>query len=344
MRCIGRYYRLFLMIVFCAFLSSGCEQAKDAITGLESVKDVIARFNKTEEVIAGYEAERYNREVFRGKLFAEDLCVSSQNIVLEREPDTSSVYAMGLFDIGGQKVDCAYQIHDRLFPASTTKIMTALLAIKYADLSSVVTVSADADAAAFAFDEKTCGLKAGDQLTLLDLLHGLLMESGNDAAVAIAEHVAGSSGSFAQLMNDEAYRLMATNTHFVNSNGLHADDHYTTAYDLYLIFNECIQYDQFVNIIGTNQYTVQITGADGQIRQLDWKQTNCYATGEAQLPADAVIVGGKTGTTQEAGNCLILLEKDWKDSPYISIVMGAQSRALLYQDMTALIDGIPENE
>jgi len=333
-KCIGRYCQYFLVVLLCSCLLSGCGQAKN----------IIERFKPAEEVIAGYETENYNREVFKGRLFAEELCVTSQDIALEGEPDTSSVHAMGLFDINNRKVDCAYRIHERLYPASTTKIMTALLAVKYADLSSTVTVSAGADAANFALDEKTCGLKAGDQLTLSDLLHGLLMESGNDAAVAIAEHMAGSSEAFAQMMNDEAHRLMANNTHFVNSNGLHHTEHYTTAYDLYLIFNECIRYEPFLNIIGTGQFTVQITGADGQLRKLTWKQTNCYATGEAQMPENAVIVGGKTGTTKEAGNCLILLEKDWKDSPYISIVMGAETRPLLYQDMTALINGIPENE
>ena len=130
----------------------------------------------------------------------------------------------------------------------------------------------------------------------------------------------------------------------MNSNGLHDENHYTTAYDLYLIFQACIQYEEFVDIISTKQYTVEIKGADGQTRRDNWEQTNFYATGEAALPQNALIVGGKTGTTKKAGNCLILLEKDSKDDPYISIVMGAGSKELLYQNMTALINGIPVSE
>ncbi len=146
------------------------------------------------------------------------------------------------------------------------------------------------------------------------------------------------------MMNEEAQRLMATNTHFVNSNGLHDTEHYTTAYDLYLIFNECIKHQEFVDIINTKQYTAQITGADGSVRQSDWAQTNFYATGKAEQPAGAAVIGGKTGTTDQAGNCLILLNQAPDSSPYISIVMGADTKDLLYQDMTALINGISANE
>ena len=249
---------------------------------------------------------------------------------MEGAPDASGLHALALFDLNGRKTDCAYKVHERLFPASTTKIMTALLALKYGELSDMITVSANASSTNFAADESICGIKTGDQLTLLDLLRGLMMESGNDAAVAIAEYIAGSSEAFAQMMNDEARNLMATHTHFMNSNGLHDENHYTTAYDLYLIFQACIQYEEFVDIISTKQYTVEIKGADGQTRRDNWEQTNFYATGEAALPQNALIVGGKTGTTKKAGNCLILLEKDSKDDPYISIVMGGwQQRVTL---------------
>ena len=137
---------------------------------------------------------------------------------------------------------------DKIYPASTTKLMTALVALENADLSDVVTVSQNADMNSFAADEATCGIQAGDKITLSDLLYGLLLHSGNDNATAIAEYVGGSMDGFAKMMNKEAKKLMATGTHFVNSNGLHNDDHYTTAYDLYLIFNECIKNDDFVSL------------------------------------------------------------------------------------------------
>ena len=197
------------------------------------------------------------------------------------------------------ETDCAYNIHKKIYPASTTKILTALVALENGNLSDTVTVADEADSGKFAADEQTCGIKAGDQLTLEDLLNGLLLYSGNDNAVAIADHIAGSTEKFAEMMNAEAKKLMATNSHFVNPSGLHDDNHYTTAYDLYLIFNECIKHDDFVKIINSSSYTAHITGADGTKRDVKWEPTNYYAKGEATPPDNVTIIGGKTGTADK---------------------------------------------
>ena len=257
--------------------------------------------------------------------------------------ETNTLHSAALFDVDRKKVDFSYQMFDKIYPASTTKIMTALVALENADLSDVVTVSQNADMNSFAADEATCGIKAGDKITLSDLLYGLLLHSGNDNATAIAEYVGGSMDGFAEMMNKEAAKLMATGTHFVNSNGLHNDNHYTTAYDLYLIFNECIKHDDFVKIIMEKSHTAKITGNDGTVRSITWEPTNFYATGDAKKPDNVTVIGGKTGTTQLAGNCLILLTKDKNDHPYISIVMKADTKPLLYKDMTAIVEAIPEN-
>ena len=142
-------------------------------------------------------------------------------------------------------------------------------------------------------------------------------------------------------MNQKAAELKATNSHFVNSNGLQNENHYTTAYDLYLIFNECIKHDEFLQMIQTTSYIATITSVDGSVKQVEWNPTNFYQTGKTDLPSGATIVGGKTGTTDEAGNCLILLERDGQNHPYISIVMGATTKDVLYQDMTTIINYIP---
>lgn len=106
-----------------------------------------------------------------------------------------------------------------------------------------------------------CGLKPGDQLTLDQALYGLMLCSGNDAANVIAEYISGSTDKFAELMNKEAQALGATQSHFVNPHGLPDDNHYTTAYDLYLIFNAAIKDDRFVNYISTKKYTTSYTDA-----------------------------------------------------------------------------------
>lgn len=321
---------------------------------------------KSESLVQEYESSGYKKTLYKGQLFAEDLCTASEDVPLTLSSDKSadsdsntntstgnvsatgnalgfdpqSVHAVGLFDVKNAATDCAYNIHKKIYPASTTKILTALVALENGNLSDTVTVAAEADSGNFAADEQTCGIKAGDQLTLEDLLNGLLLYSGNDNAVAIADYIAGSTDKFAEMMNAEAKKLMATNSHFVNPSGLHNTDHYTTAYDLYLIFNECIKHDEFVNIINSSSYTAHITGADGTKRDIKWEPTNYYAKKEATPPDNVTIIGGKTGTTKDAGNCLILLTNDTSGNPYISIIMGAASKPLLYQDMTSMLSKI----
>lgn len=186
-------------------------------------------------MVTEYETENYNQNIYQASLYAEDLCVTEGNVEMTGAPDASGLHAAALFDVNGGEVDFAYQVFDKLYPASTTKIMTALVAILYGDLSEEGTVSEAASASSFAADESVAELQQGDVLTLKDLLYGLLLCSGNDAAVAIAETVSGNVDDFVDLMNEEARKLMATQTHFENPHGLHSDNHYTTAYDLYLI-------------------------------------------------------------------------------------------------------------
>ena len=330
MKCIGKYSKLISVLLLTVVMATGC-----GITDLLGTKNVVAE----------YEAENYNKDLYTGKLFASDLCVASGDISLSgiSSDETNTLHSAALFDVDRKKVDFSYQMFDKIYPASTTKIMTALVALENADLSDVVTVSQNADMNSFAADEATCGIKAGDKITLSDLLYGLLLHSGNDNATAIAEYVGGSMDGFAEMMNKEAAKLMATGTHFVNSNGLHNDNHYTTAYYLYLIFNECIKHDDFVKIIMAKSHTAKVTGNDGTVRSITWEPTNFYATGDAKKPDNVTVIGGKTGTTQLAGNCLILLTKDKNNHPYISIVMKADTKPLLYKDMTAIVEAIPEN-
>ena len=329
MKCIGKCSKVIAMLSLTTMITTGCSGTWNIFGG--------------RDVVAEYESENYNKNIYKGKLFASDLCVASGDVELKgvSSTETSTLHSAGLFDVDDGKVDFSYQIFDKVYPASTTKIMTALVALENADLSDVVTVSQDADVSNFASDEATCGIKAGDQITLSDLLYGLLLHSGNDNAVAIADYIAGSEDEFAKMMNKEAKKLMATGTHFVNSNGLHNDNHYTTAYDLYLIFNECIKHDDFVKIIRAKSHTANITGSDGTVRSVTWEPTNFYATGEAEKPDNVTVIGGKTGTTELAGNCLILLTEE-ENHPYISIVMNADTKPLLYKDMTAIVEAIPE--
>lgn len=298
--------------------------------------------NKEQDLAKEYEAEHYNTAYNKEKLYADGLCVidSAEELSLS---GISPVKAYGLFDLNNISIAYAHNLHQKIYPASTTKILTALVAIEEADLSDEVIISKNACSSSFAWDEQTCGIKEGDKISLESLLYGLLLYSGNDTAVAIAEHVGGSVEEFADMMNAKAKELYATNSHFMNPSGLYHDEHYTTAYDLYLIFNECVKHEEFVTIINEDKYSTKVESADSSIRTLTWEPTNYYALGQAQSPDHVSIIGGKTGTLIAAGNCLILLAEDPSANPYISIVMGAESKDLLYQDMTSVLSQIPDN-
>lgn len=293
-------------------------------------------------LVTEYMLENYNVPFKKEALFSDNLCVSQNDVSLAEYVEDTSINAAALFDLTNKEVLYSYSSHEKVYPASITKIMTALLAIENGDLSSEVTISKRAAASSFNMYAQLCGLKEGDVWTLNDLVNALLLHSGNDAAVAIAEHIAGSEEAFVQMMNDRAKSLMAYNTHFCNSHGLHEDDHYTTAYDVYLIFQECVKNETFVDIINQKEYRVAFR-RDGMTQEETFKATNWYAKGIVATPENAEILGGKTGTTDEGGNSLVLLEKDANENYYISIVMGAPEKSVLYTDMSGLIQAIPGN-
>lgn len=286
--------------------------------------------------ISAYSFETSNTEA-TADAFASDLCVVSSD-VSGNQIDMSMATAAGLFDVSRADTLFAKNVHKALNPASLTKTMTALLALKYGKLDDVLTASANVNITESG--AQLCGFKEGDKLTLDQVLHGLLMYSGNDAAVMIAEYISGSEEEFAKLMNEEALSLGATNTNFVNPHGLTDDNHYTTAYDLYLIFNEVMKYDKFKEIIHMNSYTSTYTDREGNPKELDFGTTNLYLTGDKTMPDNVSVIGGKTGTTNAAGSCLVLLSNNTAGEPYISVILQANDRDSLYVEMSNLLQEV----
>lgn len=283
-----------------------------------------------------YETDHYNQAQYQGELFARDLCVAAENVALNGFGGDPALHAAGLFDVNQKQVLYADRLHEQLYPASTTKLMTAYLTLQHGNLEDMVTVSETA--VSFVDPEASvCGLEAGDQLTLYDLLCGLILQSGNDNAAVIAEYLGGSIEGFVDMMNSQAIAMGATHTHFVNPHGLHDDNHYTTAYDLYLMFNACIKDQRFLDIIAMKSYNASWTSVDGSPRTDEWMVTNYYSAGLAETPPGVQVIGGKTGTTDEAGSCVVLYNIDSSGNPLISIVMGASDKELLYNDMTQLL-------
>lgn len=273
--------------------------------------------------------------------FASDLCVAGKD-VKPAGVDLSEVGAAALFDTKNLNTLYAKNVNVQINPASLTKVMTALVAIKYGSNDQMLTASENV--LITEPGAQLCGLKPGDRMTLDQALHILLIYSANDVAVMIAEGVSasvnGSNGSveeFVALMNEEAIELGATNCNFTNPNGLTEENHYVTTYDLYLIFQEALKYELFNQIIQMISYSTVYTDGNGAEKTLEVNNTNQYLRGTYEMPANVNVIGGKTGTTNAAGHCLMLLSKSSDGTPYISIIMKDTSGDNLYKDMTDLL-------
>lgn len=274
----------------------------------------------------------------RAEPFASDLCVVTGDITDREGLDLSSSQSALLFSLNDSRVIYAKGVHERMNPASITKVMTALVALKNASADQVLTATDNVRVTESG--AQLCGLKSGDTMTLDQALHILLLYSANDVALLIAENVGGSPEGFVEMMNEEARRLGATNTHFSNPNGLTDTEHYTTAYDLYLIFNEAIKYEAFNEIIHMSAYQTTYYDRNGKAKELDFRNTNGYLNGNVTSPENVTVMGGKTGTTMAAGHCLILLSKDVNGAAYISLILNSESGESLYSDMSGLLGEI----
>ncbi|MDE6918002.1 MAG: D-alanyl-D-alanine carboxypeptidase [Lachnospiraceae bacterium] len=270
--------------------------------------------------------------------FSTGLCVAASDVSEGTDVDMTDAAAAGLFDISSGKVIYAKNVHEKLNPASLTKVLTALCALKYGSLDDVLTASENVyinESGAVKI-----GLEAGDTMTMEQALHALLLKSANDVAVMIAEHVSGSVEEFAVLMNETANSLGATNSHFVNPHGLTDPDHYTTAYDLYLISNEVLKYDKFLELIQTPSYISTYHDKNNNEKKIDIQNSNAYIKGEAFAPDGVTVIGGKTGTTSAAGNCLILYSRNKSGNPFVSVVLKSLDRTTMYTEMTDLLNEI----
>lgn len=206
--------------------------------------------------------------------------------------------------------------------ASTTKIMTSLVVIENCNLSDTVEISKKAGSTG----GSRLGIKTGDKITVNDLLYGLMLCSGNDAAVALAEHVAGSINNFSELMNNKALELGLTNTHFITPHGLDADEHYTTAYELAILSNYALKNETFAKIVGTKEYTITINNNVKTIRNTNELLGNLNG-----------VYGIKTGFTNGANRCLVTACKRG-DMDIICVVLGADTKKFRSTDSIKLME------
>ena len=206
--------------------------------------------------------------------------------------------------------------------ASTTKIMTSLIIIEKCNLSETIEISKKAAGTG----GSRLGLKTGDKITIKDLLYGLMLCSGNDAAVALAEYAGGDIQGFAELMNNKAHELGLTNTHYESPHGLDSDGHYTTAYELAVLTDYALKNETFASIVGTKNYTVTINGYPKNLSNTN--ELLGYLNG---------VYGVKTGFTNGANRCLVTACKR-NNMDIICVVLGADTKKFRTQDSIKLIE------
>ncbi len=254
------------------------------------------------------------------------------------EPTSFEVTANAamLVSLDNGEVLYSKNVDEKVYPASITKIMTAVIALENIDDldNTMMTVSQNAIDLLYGTDSSTFGLKPGEQMSARNMIYTMLIHSANESANVIAEHVAGSIGAFVGMMNEKAKELGMQNTHFMNAHGLHSSEHYTTVSDLYKLVKYAMDIPLFMEICTTKSYIIPPTNKCDRERTIT--STNLLMQASSGYYYQYAS-GIKTGYTDPAGRCLISTAS--KDGySYLSIVMGCpvkdESGKMIRDDMT----------
>lgn len=197
-------------------------------------------------------------------------------------------------------------IDEKHYPASITKILTALVALENSSMTDTVKISQES-VDCLKYEYAHIGMKPGEEITMKDALYALMLASANEVAYAIGETVAGSHDEFVKMMNEKAKELGCKNTHFINTNGIFSEEHYTSARDMALISKAAFSHQELLDIVQTLQYTIPPTNMETESRTFQQKHKMLLHRKEY----DERCIGGKTGYTDEAGNTLVtVMEQD----------------------------------
>lgn len=266
--------------------------------------------------------------------------ICSNVFAVEPNVSAEAIYSV---ELSTGKVIFEKNAREKRFPASTTKVMTALLVLENCELTDTATASYNA-ISIIPSGYSIANIQVGETLTIEDLLYALMVCSANEAANVLAEHVAGSVASFSTMMNTRAEELGCENTNFVNPNGIHDENHYSTAYDLYLIAEEAMKNETFRKIVSTTTYTLPATEKYTEKDRV-CKNTNQLLHVNNSSRADNYYykncIGIKTGFTTQAQNCLISAASK-NGLEFINVVLGAGSTednlSVRYLDSIELFD------
>ncbi len=325
MKCTNSKIKLLSLLLILSLLLTACKQT-----------DYLMPYTSDYEVgcFRMGEIDRSNKL----ETFAADLCIVNENNLAGLDLVITEPDSAGLFSIDDKEVLYAKNVHSELAPASLLKVLTAYVALTYGNLEDTVVVGDEINH--LEAGAQRCGLAEGDVLTMSQLMYVLLIWSANDAAMVIAKHVGGTVEHFVEMMNEEALKIGAVHSNFVNPHGLTEDNQYVTLYDMYLIFNKALSNETFKDIIQLGSYKSVYKDKLGQDKYFDFLSTNLYLSGEVETPDFIRVAGGKTGTTFAAGNCLIVYGLDKLNKSYIAIMMHANDKERMYEQMDELLKEI----
>ena len=222
---------------------------------------------------------------------------------------------------------------ERKYPASTTKILTAIIAIEKCSLDEMATVSEYA-VTSIPSGYTNANIQVGETLSIKDLLYALMLASANEAAVVIGEHISGSYEEFVNLMNETAVSIGCTNSHFMNGNGIHDENHYTTAHDLALITQYAMKNETFRQIVSTTSYTLPATKVYPYNSRTFTNTNSLIIVNNNDIENNyyyPYAIGVKTGFTSPAGNCLVAAANN-NGLEFISVILGAPDKNTRYSD------------
>ena len=223
-------------------------------------------------------------------------------------------------------------MQEKMYPASITKVMTAIVALEHGKLDDVITVSEHAVNSVREFSQVV--LEPNEVLTLEDALYGMMLASSNDCSIAIAEGVSGSEEAFVKLMNEKAQEIGATGTHFTNSHGLHDEEHYTTAYDMALIVREAAKNPDFIRIAGATTYST--SAAHELSKKKEFRNQNSMLQSDSSYFYEYARFG-KNGFTTPAQNTMVV-ETQRGSMNLICVVMNCSGNGQKYTDAAQLLD------
>ena len=318
-----------LLLILCAF---------GAIFGL---------YKRNSEYEKSYTAETFSMEESLEGLstsplpgFASHYAVVGEDEEINATRFKNNTYAVIMVNNDTGKCIVAHNVHRRIYPASMTKLMTGMVvcdAIEAGEISLDDEVSLTHRITFRDTDAVQSFLDPGDRISVRNLLYALMLSSYNDYTIILAEAISGSVEAFADRMNEKAKAIGATNTHFVNPHGLDELDHYTTAYDMYLIVNAASKYETLRDVDTYRKYSYTYTDSSGNVYEDTAEPTNRYLIGMATLPSNIEIGTWKTGTTTGAGHCLTM-EAKINGTSYTMMVADSISHDDLYDCYSVLFN------